>query len=103
MFFNCRALETIKIPSPVTEIGKDMFEGCVALKSITMPPSNNVFRHCKALDHLKLSEGSNAAVEALLVELDEEKIHNEASSKAKINKKKKRKERLQAAKDKDKG
>ena len=58
MFYRCLALSEIELTTFITEIGEEVFEGCVALKSITMPPSNAMFRHCKALEHLTILERS---------------------------------------------
>jgi len=57
VFYDCAALTEITIPSSVTEIGSNVFEGCVAIKRIQMPPLNYTFHHCKALEHLTISEG----------------------------------------------
>jgi hypothetical protein len=38
-FWNCTSLETVVIPSTVTEIGKYAFSDCVNLKSATLPAS----------------------------------------------------------------
>lgn len=55
-FYNCSALQTIKIPNSVTEIGELAFGGCYALREVSLPAKieaidcENVFMDC---DNLK--------------------------------------------------
>jgi hypothetical protein len=50
-FWNCKSLETVVIPSTVTEIGSYAFSDCTSLKSVTLPArfesqAANIFDGC---------------------------------------------------------
>jgi hypothetical protein len=58
-FYNCAALQSVKLPESLETIGEHTFNGCVALESVNMPASlktigNTAFRNCQALTLVKL-------------------------------------------------
>lgn len=53
-FLNCVSLESVSLPSTLTDVGYAAFDGCVKLTSVTMPDSVRsvgyaVFRNCVSL------------------------------------------------------
>ena len=60
MFFDCKALEQVNLPSHITEIGAEAFRGCTALKDINIPfdtitTLDKTFFDCESLEIEDLS------------------------------------------------
>lgn len=60
-FFNCKSLESIIIPTCVTEIGKNAFCGCEKLPTLILPDGVKsvdvgVFKGCKNLRNLYFTD-----------------------------------------------
>ena len=58
-FNNCKSLKSITIPNSVTEIGYEAFAGCTSLQSITIPDSvtsinEYAFAYCTSLQSIRL-------------------------------------------------
>ena len=58
-FHNCSSLESIKLPSTVTEIGRDAFCGCFNLREVTFNDGlqkigDEAFTHCTSLESIIL-------------------------------------------------
>lgn len=56
-FKECTALESVKLPKKMGEIGSSAFEGCVSLKEVVMPSSlevieRNAFYGCESLQEI---------------------------------------------------
>ncbi len=61
-FKGCTKLESIKLPSSITEIGPDAFNGCESLKAIEVPSSVKMikagaFKNCTSLESVSLPDG----------------------------------------------
>ncbi len=61
-FFECSCLQTVNLPSTLTEIGIRAFEGCTTLSALTLPNSlhtirENAFVGCTGLEHVVFGEG----------------------------------------------
>ena len=61
-FANCEYLETVTMPSSITEIGDGAFSGCCSLKNIQLPSGVHTlgascFSECEALETLTLPSG----------------------------------------------
>lgn len=61
-FASCRSLESVKLPSGLTEIGYNAFEYCVSLKDVTLPATltklgSEAFRGCTSLTSIVIPDG----------------------------------------------
>ena len=61
VFYNCRSLTSIKLPSSLTQLGSCFFMDCPALESVEIPNSittiqNSVFVRCSSLKSIEIPD-----------------------------------------------